>query len=185
MYGDVPPNDDDEYAPSDSPDPYSQQSPPSAPPPPPTHNAPPPNIPAPTPQRRPPIPRRDEPIHSNYHYPSANYSTAPPSFPERKHSYSSDSYSCPTEGTSQPSYGNDSKHHTRPPSTDPYDLFKRFFGTRDLRQAASMGDSFSFFDKPPARSSTEPAASTPQPEPAELITDPPITRTVLCSREDL
>ena len=88
---------------------------------------------------------------------------------------------------------NHHNHHSQ--TADPYDIFKRFFGTQDFRQAASMTDSgFSFLDTPSgghsASRETTPAVAVAaeaveEREEREPVVDEPIVKNFYCSLEDL
>lgn len=204
---------------------YHPPPPSAAAPPPPTSKAPqPPGMaaPQPPPKRNPTIPQRDcDTTYSERR--SASEKVYSSDYSEYfSHPYSSDSMGCGTQdsGTRRtspspsvplrttkpqapPSMDKKQSGHTRPHGThhvshtDPYDIFRKFFGTQDFRQAASMGDGFSFFDNPSLtssqRNSQEDAyppqhsssSQTQEEEPAEVIIDPPIIRNYFCSLEDL
>lgn len=182
--------------------------------------------PQPPPKRTPSIPRRDSDGASSEHR-SASEKVYSPDFSENFHRpYSSDSSARGTSDSSTRGASNPSSAPSAPPlrttnpqappsihrkqfghthqhgahylsHTDPYDIFKKFFGTQDFRQAASMGDGFSFFDNPsvtPSQRNSQddecplPYSSSSQKqeeEPVELIVDPPIVRNYFCSLEDM
>ena len=201
---------------------YPPPPPPSAAaPPPPTSKAPqPPGMaaPQPPPQRAPTIPQRDyDPTSSERRSASEKvYSSDYSEYYSRR--YSSDSMGGETQDSATkstsvplrttkpqapPSIHKKQSSHTHThgthhgSKTDPYDIFRKFFGTQDFRQAASMGDGFSFFDNPSLTSSQRDAQEDPDPsqhssssqvqeeDSAEAIVDPPIIRNYFCSLEDL
>ena len=93
------------------------------------------------------------------------------------------------------SHGHHNHHGHHSQTTDPYDIFKKFFGTQDFRQAASMTDGgFSFLDTPSgghsASRETTPAVAVAaeaveEREEREPVVDDPIVRNFYCSLEDL
>ena len=84
-------------------------------------------------------------------------------------------------------------HHGK--TADPYDIFKKFFGTQDFRQASSMADGgFSFLDTPSsghnASRETTPAVAVAaeaveEREEKDPVVDEPIVKNFYCSLEDL
>ena len=130
---------------------------------------------------------------------STNYSDSRPTSTNYS-SYPSNDYrpDARPKSTTLPATSHPHAHHAHSNQPDPFEIFKRFFGTQDFRQAASArwvmtmhisisenGMSFLNTDKPAQQDLPEKVQEPVAHDPSEVVVDPPVFRDLNCSLEDL